>query len=616
MCGIAAIASPGAEIPPGAIQAMTQCVAHRGPDGQGCVTFSGCHLGHRRLSVIDLATGDQPMSEAGERYWITYNGEIFNYRELRADLMQRGWAFRTQSDTEVILRAYQQYGDDLPTHLIGQFAFVIWDRDERRLFAARDRLGEKPLYWAASAAGHIVLASEIKALLASALIEGQIDREAVDAYLALLYVPPDRTIYANIHTLRPGHCLSWQSGDVRTWAYWQPAYSQTRDITLPEAADQLRTLLSQAVGRQMIADVPVGAFLSGGLDSSTIVALMTRHTARPVSTFAVGFGDLINELPFARSVAERYQTDHHEIQMNIAVGQMLETMAAVYDEPLADSSNIPTYLLAGFARQHVTVALSGDGGDELFGGYDWYRPLLSQPRLPAAPLGMLALAWHALSRLHLPVGEQREAAIGAYRAARDRNRYHDIWERHVALVSSFERDRSQWWGQNAPLGAFDHLRQTYLPPTTVQGLDRATDFDLRCYLPGDILVKVDRAALAHGLETRAPFLDADLVEFVLSLPWRLRFQAGQLKSLLRESSRDLWPDVVARRQKQGFGAPIARWLRQPEVAGLWQRVTGPNRALIHLLPGVSRARLSAQQMWTLLCLGLWLERRPECLRQV
>jgi asparagine synthase (glutamine-hydrolysing) len=627
MCGIAMIASSGTEIPHGTIERMTECLAHRGPDGRGYARFPNCHLGHRRLSVIDLVTGDQPMSaqdshqgESTERYWITFNGEIYNYRELRAELEKRGWIFRTQSDTEVLLRAYQEYGDTVPTHLNGQFAFAIWDRVEQRLFAARDRLGEKPLYWTIAAQGCFLAASEIKSLLASGLVEPRLDRAAVDAYLALLYVPPDRTIYENVHTLRPGHALTWCAGQWRTWSYWQPAFSQAASADAKEAIEQLRFLISQAVKRQMVADVPVGAFLSGGLDSSTIVALMTKHTDQPVMTFAVGFGDLIDELPYARAVAQMYHTDHYEIQMDIPVGEMLERMAQVYDEPFADSSNIPTYLVSEFAHHYVKVALSGDGGDELFGGYDWYRPLLDSAtrNTNVAYRQFIMLAWRALARVGLPVRAQSDAALYAYVAASGQRRYADFWERHLAFITGLKHDRAIFWDGHAHHETEAAIQSIYFPEPHVQAIDRAIDFDVRCYLPGDILVKVDRAALAHGLETRAPFLDVDLVEFVWGLPWQLRFHQGQLKYLLREACQDLWPPTVQSRAKQGFGAPIWRWIKQPDVQSLWRRVGAPASPLVHLLPGLESARpsLKPQQVWTLLCLGLWLEKQPECLRHI
>jgi len=376
MCGIAAIINPAGEKRDGVIDRMARRLDHRGPDAVRSIRLAGCDLGHTRLSIIDLAGGSQPMADEIARCWVVFNGEIFNYRELRQTLESLGWKFRTQSDTEVLLRAYQQYGQDCAKHLNGQFAFVVWDTVERKAMAARDRMGEKPLYWAKTAAGDLIFASEIKSLLVSGLVAPRIDRTAVDAYLALAYVPPDRTVYENIHTLAPGGAMAWHNGTLRQWKYWEPAYSTNPSVSAGEAVEEIRRLVAQAVKRQMVADVPVGAFLSGGLDSSTVVALMTEHARQPVTTFSVGFGDLINELPYARAVADVYKTNHHELQMNIALDEMLLRMAEVYDEPFADSSNIPTYLMCGFARRTVKVALAGDGGDEVFGGYSWYTHLL------------------------------------------------------------------------------------------------------------------------------------------------------------------------------------------------------------------------------------------------
>jgi len=491
------------------------------------------------------------------------------------------------------------------------------------LFAARDRLGEKPLYWACSGQGHFLLASEIKSLLASGLVEPRIDRISVDAYLALLYVPPDRTIYENVHTLRPGHALSWRDGHWRDWAYWQPVFSQHQKSDPLESVERLRFLIAQAVKRQMVADVPIGAFLSGGLDSSTIVALMTQHADQPVMTFSVGFGDLINELPYARAVARAYGTDHHEIQMAIPVGEILERMAEVYDEPFADSSNIPTYLVAEFAHRYVKVVLSGDGGDELFGGYEWYSWLLASEaaRSGAVALGwtqLTALTWRVMTKASLPFHRQRDAAVRAYRASLSRRRHHDLWERHLALATGLKADRSALWNGRAPQDTEAAIRQAYCPDPDVQGMDRATDFDVRCYLPGDILVKVDRAAMAHGLETRAPFLDVDLVEYVWGLPWHVRFREGTLKYLLREACDKLWPEDVRNRSKQGFGAPVGSWIQRPDVQSLMKRVCAPNSPLMAVLPGARSALpgLNPQLSWSILCLGLWLEKRSECLNSL
>ena len=625
MCGIAAIISECSDIPMAAIARMTERLQHRGPDAQNWVTLPACHLGHTRLSIIDLAGGAQPMTEETERYWLIFNGEIYNYQHLRRTLEQQGCRFRTQSDTEVLLQAYQVYGREVLKHLNGQFAFAIWDTTERRLFAARDRLGEKPLFWATSPQGHLLLASEIKSLLASDLIDPRLDPNAVDAYLALLYVPPNRTIYQNIYPLRPGHALSWQNGQLHQWSYWQPIYSQTPQATLAdpqETIEKLRYLIAQAVQRQMVADVPIGAFLSGGLDSSTVVALMTQYGDQPPLTFSVGFGDLINELPYARTLARAYKTEHQEIEQSIPVGEILERLAEVYDEPFADSSNIPTYYMAEFARRKVKVVLTGDGGDEIFGGYRWYHWLLTSMQSRSMSrvicLKLIALVWQLLAKIGLPVAKQQESAAYIYGAARSQQLYPDLWERHLAFATGLKLDRDRLWDRQTTSETVAAIRQIYQPASTVKWLDRASDFDVRCYLAGDILVKVDRAAMAHGLETRSPFLDVDLVEFVLNLPWQFRFQDMNLKSLLRNSCRDLLPETIQQRSKQGFGAPIGHWIARPDVQTLWQRVSQPQSPLVALLPGIRQHQLSltTQQIWTILCLGLWLEKRPECLNSL
>lgn len=623
MCGIAAIIKSAGVPPQGAIDRMARRLDHRGPDAAGSIRLDGCDLGHTRLSIIDLAGGQQPMPDDTRRFWVVFNGEIYNYRELRRTLESHRWTFRTQSDTEVLLRAYQQWGEECASRLNGQFAFVVWDTAERTAMAARDRMGEKPLYWMNTSDGGVVVASEIKSLLASGLARAKIDPLAIDAYLALGYIPPDRTVYENIHTLEPGGAMAWRDGRIRRWKYWEPNYSTNAQVDSVEAVKEIRRLLAQAVGRQMVADVPVGAFLSGGLDSSTIVALMTQHTSRSVTTFSVGFGDLVNELPYARAVAEAYQTDHHELQMDVALDELLQRMADVYDEPFADSSNIPTYLMSGFAARSVKVALAGDGGDEIFGGYSWYVHLLrGAPDGPMASLAsrrLRAYVLRAMAKVGAPVGDRRDAAVRACSGLV--RQFPELWDRHLAWATLVNRDRSALWGGRAP-GAAASLRRQFFPGPHVRGMDRATDFDVRCYLPGDILVKVDRAAMAHGLEVRAPFLDAELVEFVLGLPWRLRFKGDELKPLLKEACGGLWPRELRGRAKQGFGGPISHWVRRPEVVHLMRRVTAPHSPLTSMLPGAAAAVSldlpeltweEAQFRWSVLCLGLWLERHADAL---
>jgi asparagine synthase (glutamine-hydrolysing) len=516
------------------------------------------------------------MSDGEGRYHVVFNGEIYNHSELRRELEDAGFRFRTRCDTEVLLHAYREFGREMLGKLNGQFAFAVWDAIKQELFVARDRFGEKPLYWAIAPGGQILFASEIKSIIASGVITPRIDLTAVDAYLGLYYVPPDRSIYENVHVLRPAHAAIFRGESQETWRYWEPRYSHV-NVDEVEAVKEVQRLLDRAVTRQMVADVPVGAFLSGGLDSTTIVALMSQHGSRPVQTFAAGFGDLIDELPFARAAAQHYRTDHHEMQMDIEVAAALHQMCAVYDEPFGDSSNIPTFLIAEYARHEVKVALSGDGGDEIFGGYSWYESLLQHSDPDS-----------------------------------------DAFDAHLATATVLNDDRQPLWGRRGLPGGRDSVAARFRSGSPLRTMDQATDFDITCYLAGDILVKVDRAAMAHGLETRAPFLDAEIADFVIGLPWKMRFGGGRLKHILRAACEPLWPESIRTRNKQGFGAPVKNWLEKPEVAPLWNRVTRSDSALSALLPGTPAvaSQLRPQRRWSLLCLGLWLEGRESCLARL
>jgi asparagine synthase (glutamine-hydrolysing) len=619
MCGIALIAGASAAENTSALMlAMVAALHHRGPDGSGIKSFLGCTLGHTRLAIIDLAGGAQPMGEKTGRYWITFNGEIYNFRELRQELQAAGAVFHSNSDTEVILQCYIHYGASTPSKLNGQFAFAIWDTLERRLFAARDRLGEKPFYYAVIGDGTLLAASEIRALEASHLIQPKLSQSGMADYLSLGYVPPDRTIYENIQVLRPGHSLQYAAGKVTIQRYWEPPPSSSSRLSWADAVAETRFLLGQAVKRQMVADVPVGAFLSGGLDSSTIVALMAEAASGRIKTFSVGFGSLINELPYAKAVAERYQTDHHEIQMDIDVAEMLQRMAEVYDEPLADSANIPTYLVAGFARRHVKVALAGEGGDELFGGYWWHQQLMEEENAPTSDGALwirrlLLLSSRLANRAGFASAWETQSAR-RYMASLAARKAPDPWDRcaprHLA-PPAFDNGTPCVAVQTA-----SRLSQAFRPGKGRTGFDRVTNFDLSVYMAGDILPKADRASMAQGLEVRSPFLDADLLNFMLALPWRLRLEGGEgSKPLLRAACGQLWPDSVKTRQKQGFGAPIDSWVREPAVEALASRTLAAASPLNYILPGVTTAyqASNAQQKWTLICLGLWMERHAGAL---
>lgn len=619
MCGIAGILSSGHIPRDGAIERMTKSICHRGPDDIGFIFLADCHFGHCRLSVIDIDGGKQPMADETGRYSIVYNGEIFNYRELRVVLKGKGWAFRTESDTEVLLRACQEYGEEVPRYLNGQFSFAFWDSKKKNLFAARDRMGEKPFYWAINGKGDFIFASEIKALLKNDSFRPSLNNLAINDYLMLNYIRPDCTVYEEVRTLRPGHILTLEQGRVRERCYWQPRYSVLADVDPDEAVKRCRYLIDQAVERQMVADVPVGAFLSGGLDSSTIVALMSSHAKKPVKTFSVGFGKIINELPWARIVAERFKTEHHEIQMDVPVGEMLERMAEVYDEPFADSSNIPTFLMSRFASKDVKVVLSGDGGDEIFGGYEWYTHLLAPDKLEFSDTSLIRLAvvkniLRVLARVGIPCKEARDNAVNVHRYARIHRDHARPIDRHLALVMGSNRNN----GPDESQDRIDSLGKAFCAFEDSGGMDQATSFDVNCYLPGDILVKVDRAAMANGLEVRAPFLDVELVEFLLGLPWGLRFKNMELKHLLKSSCNDLWPPEVRTRLKQGFGAPVREWLDRKDVKEIGRRVLARNSAFLHLFPGTRKRvfKQTPQRSWALLCLGLWLEKHSTCLRHL
>jgi asparagine synthase (glutamine-hydrolysing) len=601
VCGIAGIIGADVERDPSLIERMVAALKHRGPDAQTVTRLEGCHLGHARLSIIDLGTGDQPMRSADGRFWIVFNGEIYNYRELRAELARLGHEFRTKSDTEVILAAYAQWGRACLLKLRGMYALAIWEPASRQLFAARDPFGEKPFFFL-SRGETLIFASEIKALPRTE--RGELNELALDRYLAFGYVPPDLTIWNNVRALKPGHFLAWTAGRPHEECFWQPRFGSST-LDADSASERLTELLQQAVRRQLVADVPVGAFLSGGHDSSTVVALMSGALDSPARTFSVGFGPLINELPYAREVATAYATDHHEVDLGEPpVGELLAEMSRVYDEPFADSSAIPTYLIARFAREHVKVVLSGDGGDELFGGYGWYTAIHE-----AAELGGSHAKWSLLRLASKALGDRNPALLGRAYAAGLAARWPDPWLQCVMSETYFRSgERARLWQLETPPTG-DTPDAGFKPDSGTQGLDRAFFFDVESYLPGDILVKVDRASMAHGLECRAPLLDLDLAEFALSLPASSKVTSSGKKIVLRKAAEHLWPPAIRTRPKLGFGAPYGKWLSRPDVRELLRRVFARGSRLRTLLPGVAASDATARsyKTWILLTLGLWLE---------
>ncbi|MGE3777929.1 MAG: asparagine synthase (glutamine-hydrolyzing), partial [Pirellulaceae bacterium] len=527
MCGISGGVWTAQEksIDLGLLTRMTDVLRHRGPDDAGTYrseiqlrppyeSLPGVALGFRRLSIIDLVCGHQPMANEEENIWLVFNGEIYNFETLRRRLEATGHRFRTHSDTETIVHLYEDEGLGCFAHLNGMFALAIWDARQRRLVLARDRLGKKPLAYCEEP-GRLTFASELKSLLEIPGLPRDLDPGAIDEFLTYQYVPHPRTIYRAIRKLPPGHYAVWQDGRLEVAPYWCPDFSHEQEITEGEAAERLRAVLESAVTMRMRSDVPLGAFLSGGVDSSLIVALMQKNSARPVQTFSIGFPVAeYNETQYARQVARRWQTDHHEMEVTPDAASILPRLVWHYDEPFADSSAIPTWYLSELTRRHVTVALSGDGGDELFCGYERYLALwLTQGLDRIEPLRNLA-AWRIWQRL--PGGARQKSLVRRIKrlsenlSAPPQRRYLD-W-----LVIFNERRRAtlysdEFLAQLPDSDPYDFLAAAWRRAGRRDAVTAASLADLVTYLPGDLMTKVDVASMAHSLEVRAPFLDVNVV---------------------------------------------------------------------------------------------------------
>jgi asparagine synthase (glutamine-hydrolysing) len=576
MCGItgAIWTNPDRAIDPAVLRRMTDSIRHRGPDGDGNYfsdlqfrppyeSTPGVALGHRRLAIIDLATGAQPMSNEDGTIWITFNGEIYNYQDLRHRLDGAGHKFRTDSDTETIIHLYEDEGPDCFTHLNGMFSLAIWDSNRRRLVMARDRLGKKPLAYRHDP-GRLLFASELKSILCVPGLPREIDPAAIDEYLTYQYVPHPNCIFRGYRKLPPGHLAIYENDTLTVRPYWQPDFSVEHPITQPAAVEELRHLLDSSVKMRMRSDVPLGAFLSGGIDSSIIVALMQRHSSAPVKTFTIGFPvPEYDESKYATAVARHLHTDHHVLEVKPDALEILPKLAHHYDEPFADSSAIPTWYVSELTRRHVTVSLSGDGGDELFAGYPRYRAAHAASYFDRfTPLRSLVASpcWQSLpasgrqksflrrlkrfsEAIALPPAKRYLNWIGIFQERQRGELYQDDFA--AQLTSDPAQFLNSAWKR---CGKRDTVTCASLT-------------DLVTYLPCDLMTKVDIASMAHSLECRAPFLDYRLVEFAAALPISLKYRWGQGKRLLRDAFGDLLPSEVFTRRKMGFGVPLDNWFR-------------------------------------------------------
>jgi asparagine synthase (glutamine-hydrolysing) len=616
MCGIAGIASHDrGGLDHRALADMSAALAHRGPDDAGEARLDGCLLAARRLSIIDLQGGHQPLVGCDDRVTVVQNGEIYNHAALREQLELRGHGFRTRCDTEVLAHAYEEWGDDFVARLRGMFALALWDRERRRLLLARDRFGIKPLFYAAGG-GRLAFASELTALARAPGFSRELDPDAVEAFLAFNSIPAPLSAYRAARKLPPGQLLEWRGGQLRLERYARPApasAAEQRQEPAAELAAEARERLRDSVRAHLIADVPVGVLLSGGIDSSALTAVAAELSSAPVATFSIGFEERsFDELELARLVARRYGTDHHELVVRPDAAELLPLIADAYDEPSGDSSALPVYLVCRLAAGHVKVVLSGEGGDELFGGYQTY---VADRLAPVA--GTLAGAVRPLVE-RLPSGTGRVPLD--YKLKRFARAAHlSPLERHHGFKEIFAPDmRRELLGGRSRADPLDLYRARYAETLGAAPLARLQDVDLGLYLPDDLLVKTDRMSMAHSIEARVPFLDPVVADLALALPSRHKVLGTSTKRLLRRAVAPLVPPEVARGPKRGFSIPAAAWLRGPllpfarellsadalRAAGVFDPATVGRVLERH----ASGAEDLSRQLWGLMAFTLWQRR--------
>ena len=625
MCGIVGIVrNDRSDVDQALLARMCAAIRHRGPDDDGFYFNDAVGLGMRRLAIIDLKSGQQPIHNEDRTAWIVFNGEIYNYRELRDQLEKLGHTFYTNSDTEAIIHAYDQYGIDCPKHLRGMFAFAIWDEKSEELFLARDRVGKKPLLYA-QVNGQFVFGSEFSALLLHPDISRDINREAIHYYLSFMCVPAPLTAYRAIKKLEPGHSLRFRQrdGDISIERYWEPNFSQKTSLSEEEAGERAVELLRESVRVRLMSEVPLGAFLSGGIDSSAVVALMSEESSEPVKTFSIGFDEQdFSELHHARRVAEHVGAEHHEFIVRPDAMEVLPLLVEHYGEPYADSSAIPTYYVSRETRRHVTVALNGDGGDECFAGYERYAAMRLAERYRKVPGVMRESVIKQMVGL-LPSSQLRRGRVRNVKRFLDAASLTPV-ERYLRWVSVLDRKTK------AELYTDEMLHETrnfdpasWLSPWFARAngagvVDASLLADTMTYLPNDLLVKVDIASMAVSLEARSPFLDHHVIEFAASLPENLKLRGLTTKYLLKRVLKKLVPIENLNRGKMGFGVPIGHWFRGEMQKFLGETLLSEKALSRGLFKRVEVARMYdahtrgerdyAHQLWTLLMLELWFQR--------
>lgn len=623
MCGIAGFVNKKGNADRPVLERMCDAIAHRGPDDDGFFVDENAALGMRRLSIIDVAGGKQPIHNADRTKWIVFNGEIYNYQELRRGLDERGHQFYTNSDTEALLHLYDEYGPNCLQHLRGMFAFAIWDEIEKTLFIARDRVGKKPLLYSHQPNGDLIFGSEFQALLQHPSISREVDYEAIHHYLSYICVPAPLTAYKNIRKLMPGHWLRWKDGKVETQRYWSLDYSKKIRISEQEAEEETLRILREATRLRMISEVPLGAFLSGGVDSSTVVALMAAESATPVKTFSIGFEEEdYSELRYARQVADHIGAEHHEFTVKPDALEVLPLLVEHYGEPFADPSAVATYYVSRETRKHVTVALNGDGGDESFAGYERHFAMQIAERYGHIPHFLRKNLIEAIV-LSIPSPtdfRHRITRLKRFLQAASMPRE----KRYARWMSSFSSEAKHELYAGGLMRELESLDSSMVIKDLVNQngkvgvLDATMLTDVETYLPNDLLVKVDIASMAVSLEARSPFLDHKLMEFAASLPENIKLRGMETKHLLKKVASRLVPREVIYRRKMGFGVPIGHWFRG-ELSGFVEDTLLSTKALNRdLFSGEHIRRLieehkadkqdNSWKLWTLLMLELWFQR--------
>ena len=622
MCGIAGqVRDDGSPVEKDLLVRMCAAQEHRGPDSRGLHMSGPIGLGIQRLRIIDLDTGDQPIYNEDGSVVVVLNGEIYNYAELRRELVRAGHAFATNGDTEVIAHLYEEHGLDCLSRLKGMFCFALWDSRLQRLFLARDRIGKKPLFYNCRG-GALSFASELQALVQDPEVPREVDRAAIDAYLAYGYVPAPMSIFGGVHKLPPAHRLVYQGGALTIERYWRLDYTAKRPVDdVRELDEQIRASLRTAVARRLVADVPVGAFLSGGIDSSAVVAAMAEQSHDPVKTFSIGFDDAdVNELPRARMVADRFSTDHHELVVKPDAAELLPKLVRHFGEPFGDHSALPCFYLAELAREHVTVALNGDGGDESFAGYQRYTSNILAARLERLPASLRRTIAAAGAR----AGKGSDPRAWRSRAPRFATRLgearHERFLRQASVFGEDERDAlytPEFAQSVAPAATDEILLQPWREASGTELLDQLLEIDATVYLPGDLLSKIDIATMAFSLEARSPLLDHEFMELAASIPCRHKASGVRRKIALKSALRDWLPDEILDGPKQGFELPVARWLRtdlasimrevlldRESVERGWMR---PAEVVTLIDRHVTGAADHGRKLWSLLVLELWAQ---------